>query len=68
MIKKYFLIVGCIIVLAVLVAYIINISLSYGDLISTHLTTDSWLNFWGGYCGGIFAAIVSYLVIYQFCS
>lgn len=63
MIKKDFYIIGSIIVLAILVAYIINISLSYGDLISTNLTTDSWLNFWGGYCGGVFAAIVGYLAI-----
>lgn len=63
MIKKDFYIIGSIIVLAILVAYIINISLSYGDLISTNLTTDSWLNFWGGYCGGAFAAIVGYLAI-----
>lgn len=38
--SRLYIIVGSIIVLAVLVTYIINISLSYGDLISTHLTTE----------------------------
>lgn len=61
--KKDFFVIVCIVILAILIAFILNVSLSNGNLINTNLTLDSWLNFWGGYCGGIFTAIVGYLAI-----
>mgnify|MGYP005910300677 FL=1 len=45
------------------IAYIINVALTYGNLIPTVLSNDTWLSFWGGYCGGVFALIVGYLAI-----
>lgn len=63
MLKKDWIVIFSIIIIGVLVACFINWSLSYGSLIKTELPLNDWLNFWGGYCGGIFAAIVGYLAI-----
>jgi anti-sigma-K factor RskA len=37
--------------------------LTYGNIIKTNLSNDSWLNFWGSYSSGIFAVVVGYLAI-----
>lgn len=63
MVKKDFIVIVIIVVVGISVAYILNISLSYGDLIKTRLPVGNWLDFWGGYSGGVFAAIVGYLAI-----
>lgn len=44
-------------------AFIINTMLTYGNVIKTSLSNDSWLNFWGSYSSGIFAVVVGYLAI-----
>ncbi len=61
--KKNWIVILGIIVVGIVVAYIINCSLSNGNLIETKLPLNDWLNFWGGYCGGVFTAIVGYLAI-----
>lgn len=61
--KKNWIVILCIIIVGIVVAYIINCSLSNGNLIETKLPLNDWLNFWGGYCGGVFTAIVGYLAI-----
>ena len=61
--KRDWIIISGIIVGGVVIAFFINWSLTYGNLIKTNLSIDSWLSFWGSYCGGIFAAIVGYLAI-----
>ena len=33
--------------------------LTYGNVIKTNLSNDSWLNFWGSYSSGIFAVVYS---------
>ena len=45
------------------IAFIINMLLTYGNIIKTNLSNDSWLNFWGSYSSGIFAVVVGYLAI-----
>ena len=37
--------------------------LTYGNIIKTNLSNDSWLNFGGSYSSGIFAVVVGYLAI-----
>lgn len=37
--------------------------LTYGNIIKTNLSNDSWLNFWGSYSSGIFAVVVGYLAV-----
>lgn len=49
--------------MGLVVAYLINWALTYGELIPTVISNDNWLLFWGGYCGGIFASIFGYLAI-----
>lgn len=61
--RKDCIVILGIIIIGIGVAYAINLSLSHGDLIETKQPLNDWLNFWGGYCGGIFAAIVGYLAI-----
>ena len=61
--KRDWVIIGCIIVGGIVIACLINWSLTYGSWIKTNLSIDSRLSFWGSYCGGIFAAIVGYLAI-----
>lgn len=61
--RKDQLVIFSIIIIGIIVAYFINWSLSFGNLIKTNLPPNDWLNFWGGYCGGVFAAIVGYLAI-----
>lgn len=61
--KRDWVIIGCIIVGGIVIACLINWSLTYGSWIKTNLSIDSWLSFWGSYCGGIFATIVGYLAI-----
>lgn len=60
--KDWFVVTG-IITSGVLIAFIINWSLTHGNIFRTNLSNDSWLSFWGSYCGGIFAAVVGYLAI-----
>lgn len=61
--KKDIIIAIIIIVFSLIVAFVINVSLSKGDFITTNLSLNDWLNFWGGYCGGVFALIVGYFAI-----
>lgn len=61
--KKDIIIAIIIIVFSLIVAWVINKSLSKGDFITTNLSLNDWLNFWGGYCGGVFALIVGYFAI-----
>lgn len=61
--KKDYINVGVIFIIGILVAYIFNIALTYGNLIETCLSKETWLNFWGSYCGGLFAIIIGYLAI-----
>ena len=63
MLKKDWIVIIAIIIIGAVIAYAINISLSYGNLIETKLPLNDWLNFWSGYCGGLFAAIVGYLAV-----
>ena len=52
-----------IIISGIAIAFIINTMLTYGNVIKTSLSNDSWLNFWGSYSSGIFAVVVGYLAI-----
>lgn len=61
--KRDWIIVLAIVVGGIIIAGVINCSLTYGKLIKTDLSVDSWLSFWGSYLGGIFTAIVGYLAI-----
>lgn len=61
--KKDAIIALSIAVVGITIAYIINVVLTYGNLIPTVLSNDTWLSFWGGYCGGVFALIIGYLAI-----
>lgn len=61
--KKDIIITTIIVIQSILIAFIINISLSNGSIIQTRLPLNDWLNFWGGYCGGVFALIVGYFAI-----
>ena len=61
--KKDIIIVTTIFVVGILIAYGLNIALTYGNLIETSISKESWLNFWGSYCGGLFAIIIGYLAI-----
>ena len=61
--KKDIIIIASIILMGLVVAYLINWALTYGELIPTVISNDNWLLFWGGYCGGIFASIFGYLAI-----
>ena len=49
--------------LGILIAYGLNIALTYGNLIETSISKETWLNFWGSYCGGLFAIIIGFLAI-----
>lgn len=61
--KKDMIIALLIAVVSIAIAYIINLALTYGNFIPTVISNDTWLAFWGGYCGGIFALIIGYLAI-----
>ena len=61
--KKDLYAVCGIIVSGITIAFIINMLLTYGNIIKTNLSNDSWLNFWGSYSSGIFAVVVGYLAI-----
>ena len=61
--KKDLYAVWGIIVSGITIAFIINMLLTYGNIIKTNLSNDSWLNFWGSYSSGIFAVVVGYLAI-----
>ena len=52
-----------IIISGIAIAFIINTLLTYGNVIKTNLSNDSWLNFGGSYSSGIFAVVVGYLAI-----
>lgn len=61
--KKDLYVVLGIIISGIAIAFIINTMLTYGNVIKTSLSNDSWLNFWGSYSSGIFAVVVGYLAI-----
>ena len=61
--KKDIIIVTTIFVVGILIAYGLNIALIYGNLIETSISKETWLNFWGSYCGGLFAIIIGFLAI-----
>ena len=61
--KKDFKSIIIIIIVGILIAFILNLALTYGNLIKTSISKDTWLNFWGSYCGGLFAIIIGYLAI-----
>lgn len=61
--KKDIITVTTIFVVGILIAYGLNIALTYGNLIETSISKETWLNFWGSYCGGLFAIIIGYLAI-----
>lgn len=62
--KKRDIVIAILIILfSLIVAWVINKSLSKGDFITTNLSLNDLLNFWGGYCGGVFALIVGYFAI-----
>ena len=45
--KKDLYVVLGIIISGIAIAFIINTMLTYGNVIKTNLSNDSWLNFWG---------------------
>lgn len=61
--KKDIIIVTTIFVVGILIPYGLNIALTYGNLIETSISKETWLNFWGSYCGGLFAIIIGFLAI-----
>ena len=61
--KKDIIIVTTIFVVGILIAYGLNIALTYGNLIETSISKETWLNFWGSYCAGLFAIIIGFLAI-----
>lgn len=61
--KKDIITVTTIFIVGILFAYGLNIALTYGNLIETSISKETWLNFWGSYCGGLFAIIIGYLAI-----
>ena len=61
--KKEIIVVFAIIIVGLIIAYILNYALTYGRMIETIISKDAWLNFWGSYCGGLFAVAVGYLAI-----
>lgn len=61
--KKDIIIVTTIFVVGILIAYGLNIALTYGNLIETSISKETWLNFWGSYCGGLFAIIIGFIAI-----
>ena len=61
--KKDIIIVTTIFVVGILIAYGLNIALTYANLIETSISKETWLNFWGSYCGGLFAIIIGFLAI-----
>lgn len=61
--KKDIITVTTIFIVGILIAYGLNIALTYGNLIETSISKETWLNFWGSYCGGLFAIIIGYLAI-----
>ena len=46
--RKDCIVILGIIIIGIGVAYVINLTLSHGDLIETELPLNDWLNFWGG--------------------
>ena len=61
--KKDIIIVTTIFVVGILIAYGLNIALTYGNLIETSISKETWLNFCVSYCGGLFAIIIGFLAI-----
>jgi len=61
--KKEIIVVFAIIIVGLIIAFILNYALTYGRMIETIISKDAWLNFWGSYCGGLFAVAVGYLAI-----
>ena len=61
--KKEIIVVFAIIIVGLIIAFILYYALTYGRMIETIISKDAWLNFWGSYCGGLFAVAVGYLAI-----
>ncbi|MBQ8602350.1 MAG: hypothetical protein IJ413_07360 [Bacteroides sp.] len=61
--KKEIIVVFAIIIVGLIIVFILNYALTYGRMIETIISKDAWLNFWGSYCGGLFAVAVGYLAI-----
>ena len=61
--KKEIIVVFAIIIVGLIIAFILNYALTYGRMIETIISKDAWLNFWGSYCGGLFAVAVGHLAI-----
>lgn len=61
--KKDIITVTTIFIIGILIAYGLNIALTYGNLVETSISKETWLNFWGSYCGGLFAIVIGYLAI-----
>ena len=61
--KEETIVVFTIIIVGLIIALILNLTLTYGHIIETIISKDAWLNFWGSYCGGLFAVVVGYLAI-----
>lgn len=61
--KKDCIRVAIIFIVGILIAYVINLVMTYGNPIGSSISNETWLNFWGSYCGGLFAVIIGYLAI-----
>ena len=61
--KKEIIVVFAIIIVGLIIVFILNYALTYGRMIETIISKDAWLNFWGSYCGGLFAVAVGHLAI-----
>ena len=61
--KKDCIRVAIIFIVGILIAYVINLVMTYGNLIGSSISNETWLNFCGSYCGGLFAVIIGYLAI-----
>lgn len=63
--KKDTIIIAVIAFIAIVIAYVLNVSLTHFSAIRTVVTTDNWLLFWGSYIGGIATLIAVFLTIRQ---
>lgn len=63
--KKDTIIIAVIALIAIVIAYVLNMSLTHLSCIRTVIATDNWLLFWGSYIGGIATLIAIFLTIRQ---
>lgn len=63
--KKDIKVIAIIAFAAIVIAYVLNISLTHLSCIRTAIATDNWLLFWGSYIGGIITLIAIFLTIRQ---